>query len=303
MDGLRGWVLRRSRYAGYKFSVAGFWPKLVVLASLSLPSVIVGATFYKWTSGCTWSKALFQIYGVLYRVPGISLCKESTIASTIVLNVTFLFGVFIFALLLGTIGEEIKSQFKYIRFGNRELQHAGHVVIANWNSFTVPLVRQLSAAYNDKGSIFYKQPIVILAEKNKAWMDEYLKEHVKTRVEVHVRSGRPYKDKDLRLVSASKASTMIVLHPEDMTSATTGDALVTATVMGLLTLEADAAATNVVVQLSGQMPPEGHFLNVLQNAAADSKAKIGVVEFADTNILRSWRKQLCSLEWLLFTGR
>ncbi len=51
------------------------------------PQILVGGVIYKWASGLDWTTSLFTVYGVLYRIPGVAITRESTAAATVVLNV------------------------------------------------------------------------------------------------------------------------------------------------------------------------------------------------------------------------
>jgi hypothetical protein len=133
---------------------ASFWVKIVVLVSLGLPQILVGGVLYKWASGLDWTTSLFTVYGVLYRIPGVAITREETLTATVVLNVIFMFGVFVFAILLGMIAEEIKLQIDRVRRGERHLVLSDHILVLGWNQGVPALLRQVAAAHQDPYNIF-----------------------------------------------------------------------------------------------------------------------------------------------------
>jgi hypothetical protein len=45
----------------------------------------------------------------MFRAPGFVVSQEQTLAATLVLNTMFIFSVFVFATLIGLVGDEVKQ--------------------------------------------------------------------------------------------------------------------------------------------------------------------------------------------------
>ena len=168
--GFTAWFLHSLAYQAQCISASGFGRKLVVLVTISVCNVGLGAALYKTVSGVDWATATFTVYGVLYRAPGFSVSRGPTALATLVLNSIFIFGVFVFAVVIGTISDEIKSQMKAVRTGSIQLQLCHHILLLNWNSLTIPILHHLAAAQRNQQHPFYRVPVVVLANKPKADM-------------------------------------------------------------------------------------------------------------------------------------
>ena len=59
-----------------------------------------------------------------------------------------------------------------MRGGNFPLAEAGHTVILGWNDCLPPLLRQIALARLLHGDKVFSSPVVVLANKPKAEMDE-----------------------------------------------------------------------------------------------------------------------------------
>lgn len=104
------WSWHTLTYSIQRVSSFSFSQRLLVLACASVLHVVLGASLYRLVSGETWSCALFKSYGVLFRAPGFAVSNEATLAASVVMNTLFIFGLFVFAVLIGMISDEIKQQ-------------------------------------------------------------------------------------------------------------------------------------------------------------------------------------------------
>lgn len=104
------WLWNHFTYSIQRVSTLSFSQRLLVLAFTSVVHVGLGAFLYRLASGDTWSCALFKSYGVLFRAPGFAVSNETTLAASLVMNTLFIFGMFVFAVLIGMISDEIKQQ-------------------------------------------------------------------------------------------------------------------------------------------------------------------------------------------------
>jgi hypothetical protein len=101
-----GWL----SYSFQRVSLANVHTRLLYLSGVSLANVLVGACLYRFVSGKAFSACLVKTYAVLFRAPGVGVFNEDTLAASLVLNLMFIFGLFVFACLLGMITDEIKLQ-------------------------------------------------------------------------------------------------------------------------------------------------------------------------------------------------
>lgn len=112
-----GWL----SYSFQRVSLAGVYTRLLFLSGVSFINVLIGAGLYRVVSGQTWGTSLYKAYGVLFRAPGIGVFSEETAAAAVVLNILFLFSLFVFAFLIGMISDEFKQQVCAILPHGRQL--------------------------------------------------------------------------------------------------------------------------------------------------------------------------------------
>jgi hypothetical protein len=74
-----------------------------------------------------------------------------------------MFGIFVFAILLGMIAEEIKRQVERVRSGERQLVLSNHILLLGWNQGVPALLRQVAAAHDDSHNIFRWAPGALAA--------------------------------------------------------------------------------------------------------------------------------------------
>ena len=107
-----------------------------------------------------------------------------------------------------------------LRSGTGPLHLEGHILVLNCNGDLVPVMKQLTAAAQNRNHPFHGRAIVVLAEEDKdrltSLVDEvFMKDDSATRpaIEVHTRCGRPYAVTDLVMVSAPQAAYVVLLYP------------------------------------------------------------------------------------------
>ncbi|GIL83177.1 hypothetical protein Vretifemale_11986, partial [Volvox reticuliferus] len=131
-------------------TILDFRLRLVLLAALTLPFILLGGLVHALASGNPWSTSAYLVYGLLFRVPSLGAVRlDEPAASALVLNAVFLFGTFGFAILLGLIGEEVKGTVKALRA----------------DATAVALLRQVAEDVSKPGSPLYGRPIVVLASR------------------------------------------------------------------------------------------------------------------------------------------
>eukprot|EP00798_Chlamydomonas_sp_ICE-L_P003369 gene3369-13402_t len=153
--------------------------------------------------------------------------QDLATAQAVVLRIVFLFGMLVFAIVVGVIGEDVKSYIKQKRQIESSLSHLhGHVLLLNWSTTcSSSILRQVAAACLQPRSTFHGRAIVVLTDRPKAELtadvQSALREYTMQTglwgpesIEVHVRSGKPFRSEDLLRVSAPSAGSVILLHPE-----------------------------------------------------------------------------------------
>lgn len=147
-------------------------------------------------------------------------------------------GMFVFSLICAFIEEAINAKLEALRKGKSKVLEASFSLIIGWSDRTVPLVRQLCLANesNPNGGI-----IVILADKDKEYMDGYLADNLDDLrgSSVVTRMGQPIDLFSLNKVNAKMAKSITVLS-------TIADAD-----------ESDAQTTRVVLALTGALGVPG----------------------------------------------
>jgi hypothetical protein len=103
-----GWL----SYSFQRVSLSDVKTRLLYLSAVILVNIFVGGCLYRCASGQSWGSSLFKTYGVLFRAPGVGVFAEETVAASLVLNVIFIFSLFVFAAFLGMISDEIKQQVR-----------------------------------------------------------------------------------------------------------------------------------------------------------------------------------------------
>lgn len=139
------------------------------------------------------------------RVPS-PVYKEKRPVAALILNTVFLCGLFVFAVFLGLITEDVKHQVAMIKEGITPvackehtvrssllncvwqrlpsaigwfcLQHDDAVVqvICYWNESTPALLRQIAKAR--RGREAFQGPVVVVADRNKFSMDQDVEQEV-----------------------------------------------------------------------------------------------------------------------------
>jgi len=118
-------------------------------------------------------------------------------------------GMFVFSLVCAFIEEAINEKLEALRKGKSKVQEDTFSLIIGWSDRILPLIIQLTQANeSSNGGI-----IVVLADKDKEWMDEYLKDNVTDMLgsSIVTRSGLPIDLFSLKKVNAKLARSIVVL--------------------------------------------------------------------------------------------
>jgi len=149
-------------------------------------------------------------------------------------------GMFVFGLVCAFVEDAINSQLDSLRRGKRQVLEDGFDLIIGWNPRILPLVKQLIKANESESNCC----IVILAEKDKPEMDEFFMSEIplpdRMSTKIVTRQGSPIETFNLKKVSATMASSIVILSPNPHEAD-----------------ESDAAVTRIMLALTGKMGVPG----------------------------------------------
>eukprot|EP00803_Ostreobium_quekettii_P003897 evm.model.scf_1298.2 EVM.evm.TU.scf_1298.2 scf_1298:4839-10953(-) len=239
--------------------------KLLAVAMVALPIILVGGVAYRLTTGHAWYLSFFRAYLLMGGVPGGNASDENNHAATIVTNVIFLYGLLTFAVVLGVICEDISTFVTTVRNGNTDVVEEGHTVVLNVNQQLPAVLRQMSVAKRERRHGTFSKPVVIMADVDKSELDAYVRrvEGDVCNLEVYTRHGNINDPADLLKAAADQAQTIILLQPEGEDTATIA-AKRTATIASLKALGTggNGRKTQLVVQTPEKKSMMEGFTNV-----------------------------------------
>jgi len=192
------------------------WPlygKVLMIVMAMIPLVLLAAAVYKAVSEEEWGGAISKTFFWLNDVPGADSTGEENWRSTVVAQLIVFCGMFTFAILIGVVSDEIASKVDEVKTGNSKVYEKHHTVIVNWNDQLIPLLKQIAVAKQE--GIGFRKPVVLLANKDKEWMDQTLADELSDGppLTVVTRQGEAFNAEDLDRVNAWAAERVVVLHP------------------------------------------------------------------------------------------
>lgn len=216
---MRTFTLRqRLRYRLDTWMSKGTAPVIIWLFALSLANVLGVAAV---VTAFGWAPAPGGVRPGFWDVAWMSLMRsmDAGVMSGDTGSTPFLLsmlavttgGVFVLGTLIGLISSGISRRLEELRKGRSPVVEHGHVVVLGWSNHLVPLVRELVVGSAAHGGTC----VVILAERDKAAMEDELKLRVETgRSRVVCRTGNPADPDDLELVHPEGARVVIALPDE-----------------------------------------------------------------------------------------
>ena len=191
---------------------ASLFTKLAMLWLTSATLVLAGASMLVVvSSNVSWGEALFRAYALLHNAPGTSVWEYSG-AQLALSNVLFITGILTFAVTIGTVSSSIQATFEEVWKADHKVVETGHVVIINWSSSIVPVLRQVLAGQRDGQR---QTMVVVLAQRDIQWMRDIIHSELgyAYRNRIIVRSGNPSSIRHLEKVSVGSAHYVLVLTP------------------------------------------------------------------------------------------
>lgn len=121
-------------------------------------------------------------------------------------------GIFIVSALIGILNNGLQSNLERLRKGRSQVLESGHTVILGWSFQIFTVLNQLMLANENQKH----GRIVILANQDKATMEDTIRERVKRRGSTRIicRSGNTMDPTDLDIISLHTARSIIILPPE-----------------------------------------------------------------------------------------
>ena len=118
-------------------------------------------------------------------------------------------GVVIFSTLIATLTTALNSAIANLKQGHSRVLESEHTLIVGWNKRVTEILKELVEANESEDD----PVVVIMSEKDKPWMDEYLRSNFKDRGNTRIvtRSGNPASPANLAHVNAEEARSVIVL--------------------------------------------------------------------------------------------
>ena len=212
--------------------------KVACLFIMTVPIVFLGGLGYKLVDALdggegddeTFNEKLRSAYFNLFDIPGADATTDESWRAGLVTQAIVFVGMFVFAVIIGIISDEIATKVEEVKTGNTRVIERDHTVVLNWNSQLTPLLRQMAVAKSERAGTFDK-PVVLLADVDKERMDELVESALEDSppLEVVTRRGNPFDAEDLAKVNASRARRVVLLHPREpdvgsLGSSATGDA-------------------------------------------------------------------------------
>eukprot|EP00892_Ulva_mutabilis_P008063 jgi/Ulvmu1/5629/UM023_0168.1 len=281
-----------NRWAIYnmqKFFSQSILAKIAAVAAFAVPLVLVFGYWYRRTSGKPMEDSMFQVYSILQDAPGATACDEPDRKSGFVLNLVWVIGLFSYALVLGIVSDDVAQTAEGFKRGNTSVVESGHTVVLNVNNTTEDMLRQWAMAQRERGQ---SNPIVLLADQPKADLDSIVNNvRAETKMDIMARTGVPYNVDDLRLVSADKANTVIVMNPENNDEEHGPDSRVQPSSATLVSLAAmgDSDARILLQMPCRDGPVADYKRDVLQSATNLHTDKAGQAKVVKVDALQSLR--------------
>ncbi len=183
---------------------------IVVLAAgaiVSIAGIVPGGE----TEPLTFGEAVWES---LMRTldPGTMGADRGSSFRLVMLFVT-LGGIFVVSALIGVLNNAIEGQMEHLRKGRSRVLETNHTLVLGWSAQIFTILSELMIANENQR----RAHIVVLADKDKAEMEDEIRERVEVRGRTRIicRSGDPSDPNDLEITSPRAAKSIIVLPPEN----------------------------------------------------------------------------------------
>jgi len=251
---------QRMRYRFDNFISKGGWSIFISLLAVFVTSLIIifsirATIFYVYPDA---SKEFDTILRNLYITfleltdPGsMAQDKDSSGWFKLTAIMAGISGIVIMSMLIAIVTTALDQKLTFLRKGHSKVMEQDHTLILGWNDRVVEILRELILANESESS----PAVVILADLEKEFMDDFLNTHLKERMTTRIitRSGNTASLIDLARVSIESCRSVItVAHcsdsaPVDQKAAS--DARVIKTVLGITTSRPEGKEFNIVAEI------------------------------------------------------
>lgn len=141
--------------------------------------------------------------------PG-TIAEDQTWPYRLTMLIVTIGGIVLVGAMIAILTNSLDVWMQKLRRGRSLVVESGHTVILGWSPYIIEIIEQLILARANA-----QMPcITILANKDKAEMEDFLREHVENihKARIVCRSGSPIDAIDLRIVSLDTAKSVIVLR-------------------------------------------------------------------------------------------
>eukprot|EP00873_Tetraselmis_striata_P009042 jgi/Tetstr1/429306/TSEL_019224.t1 len=199
-------------YHAQQILVSSFGFKLLAIIVLAMPLIVAGGLLYALIKHAPIGRSLFLAYTVVNNCPGSDVVSESETLPLAILNVIFVVGMLTYAVFLGFVSDEVRTEIDLVRDSNAPVMESGHNVVLGWNRIGVPLLQQAAVSREELQNSTWSRPIVVLCEDGTPeFRDQLHAELEGAKLKVIVRQGNPSFIPDLLRAGTTRASTVIML--------------------------------------------------------------------------------------------
>ena len=182
---------------------------LLVVATLTLVFLISLVVLAFHLSG-TQSFAEIMWQSALRMLDPGTIAEDETWPYRITMLVVTIGGILLVGATIAVLTNGLDVWMRKLRRGRSIVVESGHTIILGWSPYIIEIIEQLILARVNA----HNPCITILANKDKAEMEDFLREHVSDiqKARIVCRSGSPIDAVDLRIVSLDTAKSVIVLR-------------------------------------------------------------------------------------------
>ncbi|MEL7498578.1 MAG: hypothetical protein AAFN77_13280 [Planctomycetota bacterium] len=160
-------------------------------------------------SGLTFSGQVWRAFLQLTAPGNMNQDNKSDVGFKITAILAGFTGVVIFSTLIATLTTALNNAIANLKQGHSRVLEEDHTLIVGWNQRVTEILRELVEANEAEENAV----VVIMADKDKPWMDEYLRSNFRDRgtLRIVTRTGNPASPESLTHVSVADCKSVIVL--------------------------------------------------------------------------------------------
>ena len=159
-------------------------------------------------------------------------------------------GIILLSAVIAVMTTSLTAKIQQLQAGHSRVLESDHTLILGWNDRILDILNELIEANESEPTA----TVVVLADRPKVDMDEYISSHVDDRrtTRIVTRSGVPASNHDLDTAAPEAAKSAIILRSDDdsSNSATLADIAVIKTIMALLLCTRDECETAIIAELA-----------------------------------------------------